>query len=277
MKAESNPKHPGTGDYAGRLALSDSLRGPVIGSVIDALRLPAGSTGLDAGCGIGSHALLLARAVGPDGHVTGLDVSLEFLDLARRAAEEQGLAERVSFEQGDVNRLPFDDGEFDWVWSSDCVGYPAAGQRSGPKELARVVRSGGTVAILGWTHQQLLPGHFMFEARLNAAASGYAQPLSSAEPGRHFMRALGWFREAGLRDAVARTFVGDVRAPLSDVDRDSLASLFEMCWVDTEHALTKEDQAEFRRLCRPGSPDFILDVPDYYAFFTYTVFSGTVA
>jgi demethylmenaquinone methyltransferase/2-methoxy-6-polyprenyl-1,4-benzoquinol methylase len=264
-------------DYANCLALSDSLRGSVTSAVVDALGFPAGSRGLDAGCGIGTHAMLLARSVGPDGHVAGLDAAPEFLDLARRAAEEQGLSERVSFAEGDVNRLPFGDGEFDWAWSSDCVGYPALGPRSGPKELARVVRSGGTVAILGWSSQQLLPGHFMLEARLNAAASGYAAPLRGAKPEQHFMRALGWFREAGLHDVMARTFVGDVRAPLGDAIKDALVSLFKMCWVDVETALTAEDLAEYRRLCLPDSPDFILDVPDYYAFFTYTLFSGTVA
>ena len=37
-----------------------------------------------------------------------------------------------------------------------------------------------------------------------------------------------------------------------------------------------EDWAEFERLCTPGSPDFILDVPDYYAFFTYSLFRGRI-
>ncbi|MBE9551710.1 MAG: methyltransferase type 11, partial [Proteobacteria bacterium] len=60
---------------ADKLHMSDFLRGPVIGSAIQALELPHGSSGLDAGCGIGSHALLLANAVGPAGHVTGLDLS----------------------------------------------------------------------------------------------------------------------------------------------------------------------------------------------------------
>ena len=263
-------------DYADCLALSDSLRRSVFGSIVDALGFPGGSRGLDAGCGIGTHVMLLARAVGPDGHVTGLDAAPEFLELAHQAAEEQGLSGRVSFREGDVNHLPFDDDEFDWAWSSDCVGYPAAGPRSGPKELARVVRPGGTVAILGWSSQQLLPGYFMLEARLNAAASGYAAPLRGAEPEQHFMRAMGWFREAGLHDVMARTFVGEVRAPLSDDIKKALVSLFQMCWVDVETALTAEDLAEYRRLCLPDSPDFILNVPDYYAFFTYTLFCGTV-
>jgi demethylmenaquinone methyltransferase/2-methoxy-6-polyprenyl-1,4-benzoquinol methylase len=34
--------------------------------------------------------------------------------------------------------------------------------------------------------------------------------------------------------------------------------------------------AEYQRLCLPESPDFILDHPDYYAFFTYSTFRGRV-
>ncbi len=39
---------------------------------------------------------------------------------------------------------------------------------------------------------------------------------------------------------------------------------------------TLEDQAEYQRLCLPESPDFILDHPDYYALFTYSMFHGKV-
>ncbi len=44
-------------------------------------------SGLDAGCGIGHHTLLLAEAVAPAGHVTGLDLSPEFLVHAREIAK----------------------------------------------------------------------------------------------------------------------------------------------------------------------------------------------
>ena len=77
--------------YAHRLALSDSLREPVIRAAIQALQLPAGSQGLDAGCGIGSHTLLLAEAVAPTGHVTGLDLSPAFLARARETVYKPGL------------------------------------------------------------------------------------------------------------------------------------------------------------------------------------------
>jgi ubiquinone/menaquinone biosynthesis C-methylase UbiE len=263
--------------YAHRLALSDLLREPVIRAAIQALGLPSGSRGLDAGCGIGSHTLLLAEAVAPAGHVTGLDLSPEFLVRARETAAKSGLSEHVSFQEGDVNELPFDDATFDWVWSVDCVGYPAAGSLLELQELARVVKPGGSVAILGWSSQQLLPGYPALEARLNATSLGIAPYLKGKRPALHFLRALGWFRDHGLKKPTARTFVGDVQAPLSDDVRSALLSLFEMLWDWAQPEMTREDRAEFQRLCQPESPDIILNLPDYHAFFTYSLFYGKLA
>jgi ubiquinone/menaquinone biosynthesis C-methylase UbiE len=263
--------------YAHRLCLSDFLRETVIRSAIRALQLPSGSRGLDAGCGIGSHTLLLAEAVGPDGHVTGLDLSAELLARAREIADKSSLSEHVSFRQGDMTKLPFDNDTFDWVWSVDSVGYAPMEPLPLLRELARVVKPGGSVAILVWSSQQLLPGYPLLEARLNATSAGIAPFAGGNRPERHFLRALGWFREAGLEEPTARTFAGDVHAPLSDDVRSALMSLLEMRWGNPQSELSPEDWAEYERVCQPGSPDFLLDLPDYYAFFTYSMFHGKVA
>jgi demethylmenaquinone methyltransferase/2-methoxy-6-polyprenyl-1,4-benzoquinol methylase len=261
---------------AQRLAVSNPLVEPVIRSAIQALHLSPGSRGLDAGCGIGLQALLLAEAVGPAGHVTGLDLSPQFLVQAREIAEKAGLSERISFQQGDVNRLPFDDDTFDWAWSANCVGYAPLEPLPLLRELARVTKPGGSVVILAWSSQQLLPGYPLLEARLNATSSGIAPFVEGKRPQLHFLRALGWFREVGLEEPTAKTFVGDAHAPLDDDMRSALIALLEMRWPGVQSELTPEDWKEFQRLCRPESPDFILDLPDYHAFFTYSVFRGKV-
>lgn len=263
-------------DYAERLRLSDSLRDPVIRSALGALQLPPGSRGLDAGCGIGSHTFLLAEAVGPAGHVTGVDLSPDLLEHAQRRADKSSLRSQVSFRQGDVNRLPFEHGTLDWIWSVDCVGYASRDTVSVLRELARVVKPGGTIAILGWSSQELLPGYPLLEARLNATSQGIAPFIEGKKPDSHFLRALGCLRQAGLEQTDARTFVGDVRPPLTEEARAALLSLFQMRWGEPRQELSREDWAQFQRICRPGSPDFILDCPDYYAFFTYSMFSGRV-
>jgi len=255
---------------------ANPLREATLRAAIRALQLPPGSRGLDAGCGIGLQALLLAEAVGPAGHVTGLDLSPEFLDYGRQIVHEAGLSERISFKEGDVTRLPFDDDHFDWVWSADCVGYGPWEPIPLLKELERVVKPGGTVAILAWSSEQLLPGYPLLEARLRATPAGMAPFVQGKAPEVHFLRALGWFRELGLEEPRAQVFAGDACAPLSENIHNALVSLFEMRWPGVEPELAQDDLVEFRRLCKPESPDFIVDHPDYYAFFTYSMFWGRV-
>ncbi|MEA1965781.1 MAG: class I SAM-dependent methyltransferase [Euryarchaeota archaeon] len=266
-----------TDSYLQSLIVTNPLQEPVIRRVIHALNLPWGSRGLDVGCGIGLQAIILAEAVGETGQVTGVDLSPEFLVYARSIAEKAGISEQVSFQEGDMNNLQFDDDAFDWVWSANCAGYSPGEPLPLLKELARVVKSGGSVIILAWSSQQLLPGYPVLEAHLNATSSGIAPFAEGAVPELHFSRMIGWFRRAGMEEVTVRTFVGDVSAPLSVEIRSALAALIEMRWVGVKAELSEEDWAEFRRLCMPESPEFILDLPDYYAFYTYSMFRGRVS
>jgi len=256
---------------------AQAIRAPVMQAAIRSLGLPEGSRGLDAGCGIGLPALALARAVGARGHVTGLDISAEALAYGEGLAQQAGLSDRVAFRQGDVNRLPFEDDRFDWAWSADCIGYPAGQLLPLLEELARVVKPGGSVVLLAWSSQQLLPGYPLLEARLNATCSAYAPYVSGKDPESHFLRGLRWFEEAGLEEARAQTFVGDLQSPLDDGQRAALTSLFDMLWGEPRPGVSPEDRAEYLRLCKPGSPGFILDLPGYYAFFIYSMLRGKVA
>jgi ubiquinone/menaquinone biosynthesis C-methylase UbiE len=260
--------------YIQNALVSEPLRKPTIRAMIKALHLPGGSRGLDAGCGIGLQCLLLADEVGRNGHVTGLDISAEMLNYGREIAKEAGLSARISFQKGDVARLPFDNNAFDWVWSSDCVGYGPWEPLPLLKELARVVKPGGIVAIAAWSSEELLPGYPRLEAHLEATSAGMAPFVQGKKPELHFLRALGWFHELGLKEPEARVFADSVCAPLNDELRRALEALFDMRWPGVSAELSSEDLAEFQRLCRPDSPDYILNLSDYYAFFTYTMFWG---
>jgi ubiquinone/menaquinone biosynthesis C-methylase UbiE len=266
-----------TNSYINMAIRANPIREPMLREAIQALKLASGSQGLDAGCGIGLQALLLAEAVGAAGHVTGLDISREFLLYAKNIVESSALSGRITFKEGDLNKLPFDDNTFDWVWSVDSVGYPTEeNPLSTLKELARVVKPGGSLAILGWSSQMLLPGHPLLEARLNETCSSYIPYVKEKKPESNFLSALGWFRDLGLEDTTTRTFVDEINAPLSDDIRTALISFFEMLWGEPQPEVSEEDWTEYQRLCNPDSPDFILDRPDYYAFYTYSMFQGKV-
>jgi len=262
--------------YIQRLVQANPLREPVLRSVIQEMDLPRGSRGLDVGCGIGLQALLLAEAVGPDGRITGVDVLPELLAFAENRVRKAGFLEQISFGQGDMGQLPFAAGSFDWAWSADCMGYPAGDLMPLLSELVRVVRPSGSLTILGWSCQQVLPGYPLLEARLNAGFSAYLPFLQGKAPKQHFLRALDCFRAAGLEEIRSQTIAGSVQSPLGEPERIALTSLFEMLWAEPAGGDSSTDWKEYQRLCKVGSPGFILDEPGYYAFFTYSVFQGKV-
>jgi len=191
--------------------------------------------------------------------------------LSRKRVSANGLR----FEK-ETHRLPFAEDAFDWVWSADCVGYLVGELPPLLQELMRVVKPGGSIIILAWSSQQVLPGYPLLEARLSATGSSYLPYLKGKNPEQYFLRALHSFRDAGLEDVKAQTFVGSIQSPLATGERVALMSLFEMLWGQQQPEVSPDDWQAYQRLCKPESADFILDIQDYYAFFTYSMFRGHV-
>lgn len=255
--------------YAKSLLLSQLLRRPALAAAVDFLALPAGSHGLDAGCGVGVHLPMLREAVGPNGHVVGLDSSPSLLayDLSTGTP-------RVA---GTIQQLPFRDHAFDWLWSVDTV-YPGAVVADPApiiESFRRVVKPGGRIALLYWSAQKLLPGYPHLEAALDAAFVATV-PYHTVRPKTHFLRASGWLRQSGLCEVVARTFVADVQGPFDEEHVAALAHCYQMFWGHLQDDVSSADWSEFQRLCLPDSADFIVRQPGYHAFLTYTLFAGTV-
>lgn len=164
----------------------------------------------------------------------------------------------------------------DWAWSASCVGYLPCDPLPALKEIVRVVKPGGRVIILVWSSETLLPGYPILEAHLRATTTGIAPFSLGMKPESHFLRILTRFRETGIKERTVQTFSGEVFAPLSNDLRKAMIGLLDMRWPGVESELSEEDWAELQRLTHPGSPDFIVDQPDYYAFYTYSMFQGKV-
>jgi demethylmenaquinone methyltransferase/2-methoxy-6-polyprenyl-1,4-benzoquinol methylase len=264
-------------NYLDMAAWIHRLTEPAVRSAISTLHLSVGSRGLDAGCGIGTHTLWLVEATSPGGHVTGIDISRECLARAEETADKSELAAQISFQYGDMGDIPFDNDAFDWAWNADTL-WPVGGKdpRLLVRELVRVVKPGGIVAILFWSSQKLLAGYPLLEARLNATCAANFPYTDSTKPELHILRAQDWLQKAGLDAPQACTFVADIHAPSDEAARDALEGSFQMLWGKAEPEVTPADWAEFQRLCQAGSPNFILNLPDYYAFITYSLFWGKV-
>jgi SAM-dependent methyltransferase len=115
-----------------------------IAFLVDVFGLAEGDRVLDVGCGPGRHALALARR-GID--VVGVDLSEDFVELARAAAEADGLP--VRFEVGDIRDLAYD-AEFDLVICLCQGGFGLLGGRDEPAvfdRMASALRPGGHLAL----------------------------------------------------------------------------------------------------------------------------------
>jgi ubiquinone/menaquinone biosynthesis C-methylase UbiE len=117
-------------------------------ATVSRLPLAAGDAVLDLCCGAGASAIPAARAVGPAGHVVGVDVAGPLLEMARAKAAREGLA-NIEFRQGDATRIGLSGGSFDAVvcvfgvfFAPDMAAFVA--------EMWRLVRPGGVLAVTTW-------------------------------------------------------------------------------------------------------------------------------
>lgn len=174
--------------------------------VLDAAAVRRGQSILDVACGTGVLAREAARRAGADGRVTGLDVNEGMLAVARRHAAD------VEWRKGRAEALPFAAESFDSVLSQ--FGLMFFDDRQGAlREMLRVLRSGGTLAVAVWDSLERTPGYAAMTALLNR--------LFGAE------------------------IAGALRAPYCLGDKDALGALFERAGAARIAIETLEGKARF--------------------------------
>src|SRR3954449_4676979 len=95
---------------------------------------------LDAACGTGIVARTVAQRLAGSGQGVGLGLNEAMLAVARRVRPD------VDWRQGDLVGLPFPDGSFDVVLCQMALMF-VVDRSQALREMARVVRPGGTVAV----------------------------------------------------------------------------------------------------------------------------------
>jgi ubiquinone/menaquinone biosynthesis C-methylase UbiE len=105
--------------------------------------------------------------------VTGVDIASGLLDAAERHAALANLP--ITYRQGDAEALPFDDASFDAVISTFGVMF-ASRPEAAARELARVCRPGGRIAITTWTPDGNVFKMFQVMKAYMAAAPSPAPP-----------------------------------------------------------------------------------------------------
>lgn len=170
--------------------------------VYAALEPRPGQRILDVGCGPGFYVSELLEQVGPEGFVTGIDVSADMLALARERCARYS---NVSLQVGEATAIPAESGSFDGALSVQVLEY-VANVDVALAEVYRCLGPGGRVVIwdIDWT---TVSWHSADPERMERVLRAWDAHL--ADPA--LPRTLGRrFRAAGFEnvEAVGHAFTG---------------------------------------------------------------------
>jgi ubiquinone/menaquinone biosynthesis C-methylase UbiE len=225
-------------------------------ALLDAAGVAAGKRVLDVASGPGYAA---ARAAARGAEVVGVDFSAEMVSLAR------SLHPHVSFAEGDAAALRFGDGAFDAVIANFLMPH-VADLPAVVRELARVTRTGGRVALTTWDAEGAVYALMVPQA---VAAVGAAPP-ADLPPGPPFFQYAEdaeferLLAEAGLTSPEVSAFAFTHR--LDDVDAffaDFIAGTVRMNALVTRQPpeVQARIRTEYERLLEPYRSGAGWDVP----------------
>lgn len=122
--------------HAGGLEATDELA--------KAAEISSADLVLDLGSGAGGPSRRLAATIGC--HVTGLDLTEEYVQVATMLARSTGLAHLLKYRQGDATATPFDADVFDVVWTQHAS-MNIEDKAGLVGEMYRVLKKGGRLAL----------------------------------------------------------------------------------------------------------------------------------
>ena len=175
-------------------------------------KLPAGTTVIDVGCGIGGSSRILAKEYGFD--VTGVTISPQ---QVKRATELTAEGVSAKFVVDDAMALSFPDASFDVVWSIEA-GPHMPDKAVFARELLRVLKPGGLLVVADWNQRddRQIPLNFWEKPVMQQLLDQWSHPaFSSIEGFSELLQATGFVE-------------GEVVT--ADWTKETLPSWFDTIW-----------------------------------------------
>ena len=137
--------------------LMEAMLQPIGHAVLDVLSPEQGANALDIGCGCGHQSLSLAERVGPEGSVTGIDISAPMLALARQLAQADATPRgAVSFLEADAQEHGFAEASFDCAFSRFGVMF-FEHPHAAFSNIHRAMKPGAQLAFCCWQPRAVNP------------------------------------------------------------------------------------------------------------------------
>ena len=173
--------------------------------LVDVAGVAPGHAVLDVACGTGIVAREAARRVGERGQVVGVDLNPAMLAVARRLRPD------IEWRQAEAAELPFADGSFDVVLcQAALMFFPDRAQSL--REMARVVKAEGTVAVQVWSRLESQPAYGpLVDVAARHAGLEAVNLLSAYWALGDLDELTALFESVGLRVTATRTRLGTAR------------------------------------------------------------------
>lgn len=247
--------------------------------MIEDLHLKRGSKIVDAGCGPGLWTPLLARAVGPEGRIVGVDLSVEALVTARQRSRGQWYEGQISYKQAPMERLPVASGSVHAIFSANVSQYLAK-----PIEtfaaLGHYLLPGGQLAIKDIDFGTLRFSNIdpALQARIFQAREKWEK--MRVERGFLFedswvgSKLAGYLREAGYENVQEKVYKVTRQAPLQLDVRKYLQGIGSWFVCEKVPFLTRAE-VEYWLDCFEDGERCALDQPSFHYEETEFMVTGT--
>jgi ubiquinone/menaquinone biosynthesis C-methylase UbiE len=202
--------------------------------------LREGETVVDLGSGGGLDVFLAADKVGPTGRAIGIDMTPEMVERARRNAQHGNDGKpftNVEFHLATIDKLPLQDNSVDCV-ISNCVINLATDKTAVFREIARILKPGGRVAVSDIALKKQLP------AELENDISAYVGCIAGAIPIEEYRRGL---LEAGFSHVEVIDSASDLNAYAKLENQSGCCSP-----PVSEKTLTASPSSTASSCCAPG-------------------------
>lgn len=229
---------------------------PLTRALIKEAHIVPGQSVLDVAGGAGEPSLTIAEAVGPGGFVMCTDPIREMVAVAEQEAVSRGL-ENVQFRQCTADSLPFENELFDVAVSRLGVMFfpdPLAGLR----EMLRVIKPGGRIALAVWARSELNP----YSYRVTAVVSRHVEspPMEPDAPDAFRFaergKLAGILDQAGAEDVAECVVKFDMAAPLSPEEFWTFRSEISESLREKLRKLSSEEQASIGKEVQDAVREF---------------------
>lgn len=226
--------------------------------LLETADLKPGEKVLDISCGTGLITFPVAEAVGPDGEVTGIDLSEGMIEKAAEIADERGFG-HVSFKHMDAEELDLPDDSFDVAINSlGLMYYPDPGRAVG--EMHRTIKPEGRAAALVWGRRKECGWAEIFPIVDRRVKSDVCPMFFQLGTGETLHKT---FEAAGFRDVISQRF--DVNLHY-DSDEEAVIAAFlggavALAYRKFDDATKEEAHAEYLESIQPYKNGSGYDIP----------------